>query len=217
MPFYGMVATSILYGILIGILVSAPMGPIGILCIRRTLHRGRRDGFYTGIGAILSDLFYATVTYLGIGLVMNFIDSNEAWLQLLGSVVMFLFGIYLYRTAPTFKVDDKDNNYSVWHTVLSSFGLTLSNPFIIFFFIALYSRFNFVTDVPGRMLVGYTSGMLGIALGAIGWWSLITYLFSLLRNRINVVGIRWFNRIVAVIFMAISGFGLFAGLSDIMK
>ena len=67
------------------------------------------------------------------------------------------------------------------------------------------------------MLVGYTSGMLGIALGAIGWWSLITYLFSLLRNRINVVGIRWFNRIVAVIFMAISGFGLFAGLSDILK
>ena len=211
-----MIASSILYGIIIGILVSAPMGPIGVLCIRRTLHRGQRDGFYTGVGAMLSDLFYATVTYLGIGLVMNFIDSNETWLQLLGSVVMLLFGIYLYRSAPSFKVEDKDNNFSLWHTVLSSFGLTLSNPFIIFFFIALYSRFNFVVDVPGKMFVGYTSGMLGIALGAIGWWSLITYLVSILRSRINIAGIRWFNRIVAIIFIAISLFGLFSGLYDIL-
>lgn len=212
-----MIATSILYGIIIGILVSAPMGPIGVLCIRRTLHRGRRDGFYTGIGAMLSDLFYATVTYLGIGLIMNFIDKNETLFKLAGSIVMLIFGIYLYRTAPSYKTDDKDNNFSIWHTILSSFGLTLSNPFIIFFFIGLYSRFNFVSDSSHSMLLGYTSGMLGIALGAIAWWSFITYIFSLLRNRINVVGIRWFNRIVAAIFVIISVVGLISGFSEVFS
>ena len=87
-------------GIVIGILVSAPMGPIGMLCIQRTLNKGRWHGFVTGLGAALSDVIYATLTCLGMGVVVNFVEANQAPLQLMGSIVLGLFGYYIYQSNP---------------------------------------------------------------------------------------------------------------------
>ena len=87
-------------GIVIGVLVSAPMGPIGMLCIQRTLNKGRWHGFVTGLGAALSDVIYAALTYLGMGVVVNFVEANQAPLQLMGSIVLGLFGYYIYQSNP---------------------------------------------------------------------------------------------------------------------
>ena len=75
-------------GIIIGILVSAPMGPVGMLCVQRTLNKGRLHGLVTGLGATLSDIVYAILTCLGMGVVVNFVEANQAPLQLLGSIVL---------------------------------------------------------------------------------------------------------------------------------
>lgn len=80
-------------GIVIGVLVSAPMGPIGMLCIQRTLNKGRWHGFVTGLGAALSDVIYAALTCLGMGVVVNFVEANQAPLQLIGSIVLGIFAI----------------------------------------------------------------------------------------------------------------------------
>lgn len=82
-------------GIVIGVLVSAPMGPIGMLCIQRTLNKGRWHGFVTGLGAALSDVIYAALTCLGMGVVVNFVEANQAPLQLIGSIVLGIFGYYI--------------------------------------------------------------------------------------------------------------------------
>ena len=87
-------------GIIIGILVSAPMGPVGMLCIQRTLNKGRWHGFITGIGATFSDIIYAVLTCLGMGVVINFVEANQQPLQLAGSIVLGLFGYYIYRSNP---------------------------------------------------------------------------------------------------------------------
>ena len=87
-------------GIVIGVLVSAPMGPIGMLCIQRTLNKGRWHGFVTGLGAALSDVIYAALTCLGMGVVVNFVEANQAPLQLMGSIVLGLFGYYIYQSNP---------------------------------------------------------------------------------------------------------------------
>lgn len=79
-------------GIVIGVLVSAPMGPIGMLCIQRTLNKGRWHGFVTGLGAALSDVIYAALTCLGMGVVVNFVEANQAPLQLIGSIVLGISG-----------------------------------------------------------------------------------------------------------------------------
>ena len=87
-------------GIVIGVLVSAPMGPIGMLCIQRTLNKGRWHGFVTGLGAALSDVIYAALTCLGMGVVVNFVEANQAPLQLIGSIVLGIFGYYIFQSNP---------------------------------------------------------------------------------------------------------------------
>ena len=84
-------------GLAIGVIISAPMGPVGILCIQRTLDKGRRTGFYTGVGAALSDLFYCLLTGFGLSFIQDFLEKNTAVIQLFGSAVLVGFGVYLDR------------------------------------------------------------------------------------------------------------------------
>ncbi|MDE5836078.1 MAG: LysE family transporter, partial [Paramuribaculum sp.] len=95
------IANIIFTGILIGVLVSAPMGPIGILVIQRTMNKGRSAAFFTGIGASLSDLVYCLLTGLGLSFVTDFIESNQDVLQIIGSLVLIIYSIYLFRNNPS--------------------------------------------------------------------------------------------------------------------
>ena len=88
-------------GFIIGILVSAPMGPIGMLCVQRTLSKSRWHGFVSGLGATLSDMIYAAVTCLFMGLVVNFVEAHQQWIELTGSVVLGVFGYYIYKSNPS--------------------------------------------------------------------------------------------------------------------
>ena len=88
-------------GVAIGILVSAPMGPVGMLCIQRTLEKGRKAGLYTGIGAALSDLLYCLLTGFGLSFIQEFLEKNQNVIQLVGSAVLIAFGIYLFKSNPS--------------------------------------------------------------------------------------------------------------------
>lgn len=125
-------------GIIIGLLVSAPMGPIGILCIQRTLSKGRLHGLASGIGAMLSDIIYAFITSLGMGMIVNFIEANESPLQIFGSIILGLFGYYIFQSNPTKSLrKQKDKKLSYTQDALTAFLLTLSNMFIVLLYIAL--------------------------------------------------------------------------------
>ena len=158
-------------GILIGIMASAPMGPVGVLCIQRTLNKGRWYGFITGIGACVSDFIYALFTGLGMSFMMNFVgnERNRFLLQISGSVVLLLFGIYCYRSNPTRNIhkSNKTQKGTLVHNGVTAFLVTLSNPLIIFLFIFLFAQFAFVVpNRPIEMTVGYAS----IVGGALLWW-----------------------------------------------
>ena len=130
-------------GILIGIMASAPMGPVGVLCIQRTLNKGRWYGFVTGIGACVSDIIYALFTGLGMSFMMDIVgnERNRFLLQISGSVVLLLFGIYCYRSNPTKNIhqSNKAQKGTLVHNGITAFLVTLSNPLIIFLFIFLNS------------------------------------------------------------------------------
>ena len=93
-------------GMLIGVIASAPMGPVGILCVQRTLNKGRWFGFATGMGAAVSDIIYAAFAGYGMAFVMDFItnDQNRFYLQIAGSILLLCFGWYTYHTDPTQKM-----------------------------------------------------------------------------------------------------------------
>lgn len=193
-------------GFIIGIVVSAPMGPVGVLCVQRTLNKGRWYGFITGLGASLSDIIYALLTGYGMSFIFDFINKNIFYLQLLGSVMLLAFGIYTYRSNPVQSIRPVSHNKGTYfHNFITAFLVTLSNPLIIFLFIGLFARFTFVlSGIPvGQQVTGYAS----IFLGALTWWFGITYFVNKVRTRFNVRGIWMINRIIGIVVMAVAAFG----------
>lgn len=191
-------------GMLIGIVASAPMGPVGVLCIQRTLKKGRWFGFVTGIGATISDLIYALITGLGMSFVMDFVTNttNRFILQIAGSLMLMVFGVYCYRSDPERKIHVSGNKKgSLLHNALTAFLVTFSNPLIIFLFMATFAQFAFV--MPGHtlhMLVGYTS----IVCGALLWWFGLSWLVDKVRNKFDNGSIALINKIIGSIVVVFS-------------
>ena len=185
-------------GIVIGVLVSAPMGPIGMLCIQRTLNKGRWHGFVTGLGAALSNVIFAVV--------VNLVEANQAPLQLMGSIVLGLFGYYIYQSNPVKNLKkQREKKLSFTQDFITAFLLTFSNVLIVLLYIGLFARFGFVLpDHSVWMLVG---GIICIGIGAVLWWFGITYIVAKLKKWFNVRGIWLLNRIVGtvIIILAIVG------------
>lgn len=195
----------VLKGILIGIMASAPMGPVGVLCIQRTLNKGRWYGFITGLGAAVSDIIYALLTGFGMSFVMNFVNNerNRFLLQISGSVLLLIFGIYCYRSNPTRKLhrSTRRSKGSLVHNGITAFLVTLSNPLIIFLFIFLFAQFAFVVpNRPIEMGIGYAS----IVGGAVLWWFGLTWLIDKVRAIFDDNGILIINRIVGWIVIIFS-------------
>jgi threonine/homoserine/homoserine lactone efflux protein len=190
-------------GIIIGILVSAPMGPIGLLCVQRTLNKGQWHGFFSGVGAAFSDIIYAGITCLGIGFVIDFISGHQYALQIVGSILLVIFGVYIFQSNPSKRLQKpKENTHSFPQDTVTAFALTLSNPFIIFLYIALFARFNFFSSE--EKLFSILLGLLSILTGALAWWFTITFLVGKLRKVINLRGLWIMNKIVGSVIIVLS-------------
>ena len=206
----------IIKGILIGVVASAPMGPVGVLCIQRTLNKGRWYGFVTGIGASVSDIIYALITGLGMSFVVDFIEDrhNMFYLQLAGSIMLLFFGIYTFRSNPARSIrPTSPRKGTLIHNMVTGFLVTFSNPLIIFLFVALFARFTFV--VPDHLLQ-QSLGYFSILIGALIWWFMLTLIIDKIRARFQLRGMIILNRTIgmAVIMAAIAGTILtFYGLS----
>ena len=198
-------------GLLIGILVSAPMGPVGMLCIQRTLSKGRWHGFVTGLGAMVSDIIYAMLTSLGMGVVVNFVEANQAPLQLAGSLVLSFFGYYIYQSNPVKNLrKQKERKLSFTQDFITAFLLTFSNVLIVLLYIGLFARFGFIlADLFVGLIIVV---IICIGIGAISWWLFITYIVSKLRKWFNVRGIWLMNRIVGSTIIILSIIGIISVL-----
>ncbi|MBD5224467.1 MAG: LysE family transporter [Bacteroidales bacterium] len=199
-------------GLLIGIFISAPMGPVGMLVIQRTLNKGRRPALFTGIGAALSDITYCLLTGLGISFITDFIESKEMLLQIVGSVVLIGFAFYLFKKNPAaaLKKPDVIPN-SFWKDFATGFLFTVANPLILFFIIGLFARFNFL--LPHFRYYHYILGYASIFGGALLWWWLITFFVNKVRAHFNVRSLWVFNRIIGAILFVMAFVGLYKGLS----
>jgi threonine/homoserine/homoserine lactone efflux protein len=189
-------------GMIIGIVASAPMGPVGVLCIQRTLNKGRAYGFVTGTGAALSDMLYALLTGYGLSFIYDIISNQSTlfWLQIIGASIMFIFGLHTFRTNPMKNTRNVSRNKSsLLQNGITGFFITLSNPTIILLFLGLFTPLNFM--LPEQPFFMQCIGYLSIFGGAMLWWFFITYVVSKLRVRFDVRGIRVINRIIGVAVM----------------
>lgn len=197
----------IIKGLIVGVVASAPMGPVGVLIIQRTLNKGRWYGFVTGIGAALSDMLYAALLALAMGMVMPFVREHMMPLQLIGSALLFIFGIYTYRSKPSTNLPHKKNGKkgTLIQNGITGFLLTFSNPLILALFLALFARFNFVTPDKVKLGVEFVS----VAIGALAWWLGLTYIINKVRTRFDEQRIWMLNHTIGVIVMVVSLMSLF--------
>ncbi|MDE6741960.1 MAG: LysE family translocator [Muribaculaceae bacterium] len=206
----------ILRGLVIGVVISAPMGPVGIYCLQRTLDKGRLSGLYTGVGAAISDFIYCLLTGFGLSFIEDFINSHRSPIQLIGSVVLIFFGIWLMRKEPDGQIaaEADQGAPSPEGDILKGFALTFSNPLILFLIIGLFAQFNFV--IEGMKFYHYVLGFLGIVGGALGWWWLVTYFVDKLRGHFTQRTMKRINMAIGFIILVFAGVGIFSSASSMM-
>ncbi len=198
-------------GIAIGVLISAPMGPVGMLCIQRTLDKGRRAGFFTGIGASISDIFYCLLTGFGLSFIEEFLERNQNVIQLFGSAVLIAFGVYIFRKNPAITLKKKEQETgSDRKNLLTGFLFTFSNPLILFLIIGLFARFNFL--MPEIKFYHYILGFLFIFGGALAWWWIVTFSVDKVRSHFNVRSMWLINRTIACIIFLFALVGIVTGI-----
>ena len=202
---------------LIGLIASAPMGPVGVLCVQRTLNKGRWYGFITGIGAVVSDLIYAAITAYGMSYVMDVFNNQQTrmYLQIVGSVLLLVFGLYTYKSDPTKKIHNSGNGRgTLWHNGVTAFLVTFSNPLIIFLFLASYAQFAFVMpNHPFEMVVGFLS----IIFGALLWWYGLTWLIDKIRGKFDANGIRLINQVIGSVVVLCSIIMFFGTVTNLYR
>ncbi len=193
----------ILKGLALGFSIAAPVGPIGVLCIRRTLARGFKSGLVSGLGAASADAVYGAIAAAGLTLVADFLAEQQLWLGLLGGGFLLFLGIKTFRTLPPAENGITERG-SAGGDYLSTLLLTLSNPMIIFMFTAIFGGMSVqsgtVYNNNAFLLV------LGVFTGSVLWWLTLSAMVSLLREKVNAGLMVWVNRLAG---MVIAGFGMF--------
>lgn len=203
-----------LRGIILGFSIAAPVGPIGVLCIRRTLAHGRLHGFISGIGAASADAIYGSIAAFGLTMVANFLINYQDLLGLVGGCFLCYLGVRTLLEKPRALSEEeinKNNLDSYPRNIFladytSTLFLTLTNPMTILAFAAIFAGLGLSSN--GSTSLSAITLVAGVFLGSATWWLLLSSITHNLRTRfITSAGLRWINRISGLIII---GFGLVA-------
>lgn len=193
--------TFFIKGILIGFAMAIPVGPIGILCIRKTLTEGRLRGLIIGLGAATADLLYACIAAFGLTVISDTLNSQRIWIRLAGGALLLFLGVRIYRAQPK-NPKIHINGSGMLRSYLTTIFLTLTNPLTIFAFIAIFAALD-LSD--GLSYLSASLLVLGVFLGSTSWFVLLSSGVTLFRNKLDINGLRWVNKIAGVLII-ISGF-----------
>lgn len=195
-------------GILIGLAVSIPVGPMGLLCVQRTLNHGRYSGFFSGLGAATADTIFALVAGMGITFVISFIQEEESLFHLIGGLFIVFFGFRMFNSNPLkmLRTLQTPRNKLV-EDFFSVLIFTLSNPLAIFLFVAVFGAMKITVDTSDYLQVIYLFS--GVFLGASLWWFFLSTMVHNLRDRLRLKRIVWINRITGGVLLALGFIAIF--------
>lgn len=195
-------------GILIGLMVSVPLGPMGVLIIQKTLHKGALAGFVAGMGAACADLFYATVAAFGLGFVISIIQAHELLLQIIGGIFLIVVGLKIYFDNPLKQIRTRQRvtKKGLLGDFLSLFFLTVSNPIAIVVFMAVFAGASVFGENPSFRIELFV--LAGVITGGGLWWYTLSTLVNLFRKRFRLRVLITINRISGVIITLLGGLAI---------
>ena len=197
-----------LKGLVLGLSIAAPVGPIGLLCIRRSLESGFWPGVAGGLGTAVADAVYAAIAAFGLTAVSSLLLEAQDVLSIVGGAALVWLGWVAMTGKPPAKAADAPLTRSLWPTFASTFFLTMANPATILTFAAIFAGLGLAavdTAAGAAVLVA------GVFLGSLVWWAILSGAVTLLRQKISDTVVLWINRTSGA---ALAGFGaaLLAGL-----
>lgn len=191
-------------GLIIGFSIAAPVGPIGVLCIRRTLTDGRLAGFLSGLGAATADAIYGCVAGFGLTVISGVLLSHVDWLRVIGGLFLCYLGVKTWLSRPAEQAASVATPKNLIGAYASTVFLTLTNPSTILSFLAVFAGLGLASAESSRAAIALVGG---VFLGSATWWLLLSSGTGALRDRIQPKHLRWINRLSGFILF---GFGLIA-------
>lgn len=196
----------LLKGGIIGVTIAAPVGPIGILCIKRTLEQGKWIGFVSGLGAATADGVYGIIAGLGLTVIIHFLTGISIWLQLIGGVFLLYLGIQMLRAKPAHEAAKASRGKTPLKAYLSTLFLTITNPVTILSFLAIFAGLGITTAEYSGVILA-----LGVFIGSAIWWLLLSIGIASLSRFIGkklFQGIHYASGIVLITFALAAFFTL---------
>jgi threonine/homoserine/homoserine lactone efflux protein len=197
-----------LKGFVIGMIIAVPVGPIGLLCVNRTLSKGPLYGLVSGLGVATADAVSGGVVALGLTFVSSFLIAKMIWLRLIGGIFLCYLGVKIFATEPKPQSMIDKENKNLLAAYASTFLLTFSNPLTLLSFVAIYAGWGVEDLSTHRLLAAILT--LGIFCGSASWWVALSGGMPVLRVMFTHDGLRWVHRISGAI---IAGFGFIVLLS----
>jgi threonine/homoserine/homoserine lactone efflux protein len=197
----------LLRGLIIGFSIAAPVGPIGVLCIRRTLAEGTPSGFVSGLGAATADAIYGSIAGFGLAFISNILISQQVWLRLIGGGFLCYLGLKTFLAGPSKRAVSTKANGLI-SAYVSTFFLTLTNPITILSFAAIFAGLGVGSASRNYFSAGVL--VLGVFFGSALWWLILSGGVGKLGKKFNHYGLPWVNKISGLIILT---FGLIALLS----
>ncbi len=199
---------SLFNGMLLGFSIAVPVGPIGVLCIRKTIQFGRLSGFCSGLGAAAADVLYAMIAAFGLTLVSDFLLQEHFWLRLAGGGFLIYLGLKTFFSKTAEPGAEGALRKTLLADFLSTFFLTLTNPMTILSFLAVFGALGLTSFSEGY--AGAIRLVFGVFIGSAIWWLLLSEGVTLFRKKLSKQVMKWINRTAGIL---ISAFGLAAWTS----
>jgi threonine/homoserine/homoserine lactone efflux protein len=197
-----------LKGLLIGFAIAAPVGPIGALCIRRTLIYGRLSGLVSGLGAACADSVFGIIAAFGLTFISDFLFSIQFWLRLLGGIFLLYLGWRTFFAKPP-EIKGQVQTTGYLKDFISTFFLTLSNPMTILGFTAIFSAIGLVRDRSDYFFAGIL--VLGVFIGSACWWLILSEGITFFRKKMSEKMLKLINKLAGLIIFSF-GIGILLNL-----
>lgn len=194
--------TPLMKGIILGFSIAAPVGPIGILCIRKTLDQGRSFGFIAGLGAATADAIYGSVAALGLTMVSQFLIKQSTWINLFGAVFLLYLSYITFRAPIKNNIESDRTRTNYFRTFGTTLILTLTNPLTIVSFVGIFAGMNIGPESETSLYL-----VLGVFLGSAIWWLLLSGIVGSLRQMISTRAMKRLNTLSSLILF---GFGIYS-------
>lgn len=190
-----------LKGFLVGICASAPVGPIAILVVQKSLSKGHKAGFISGLGASVVDTLYAFIAIFALAFAQKFIDAHQNLILLVGGAVLILLGVHMAFSDPFRKMKTDGESSASPKDFGQAVAMGLSNPMAIFVMFTLFAFFGLANDAPHNWSV--TPIILSVSVGSVLYWFSISWLLSRFRKNFRMRTILWISRITGAIIVII--------------